>query len=237
MKRLFSHPNPKLRKLWFSGDIENSNPYYRFCRRSLHVIVSLFWNVRVFNRHLEPNEGGTVYICNHQSFFDPVLMAYSLRRPVNFMARDSLFKIPGFGLLIAAVNAFPVKRDTADTGAMKEAISRIKKGGTVVIFAEGTRTKDGKIKKFLPGVALLSQRIAIWTVPVLIDGAYECWPKGYWLPRPGKITVQYCKPISQEEARQMKPAEFIEKVRRQLIDLQTDVRRRTGRSQLKYDEE
>ena len=237
-KRLHSHPNPKLRKLWFfGGKIQNASAYYRIWRRILQVVVSMIWRVRVYNRHFEPHEGGTVYICNHQCFFDPVLMSYALRRPVNYMARDTLFKVPVLSFHITAANAFPIKRGTGDTGAMREAMRRVKNGGTLVLFAEGTRTDDGKINPFLPGVALIAQRAAKWTVPVLIEGAHECWPKGRLFPMPGRITIRYLKPIPQEVARSMKAKEFVADVRKQLIELQHDVRRRMGRDELKYDED
>jgi 1-acyl-sn-glycerol-3-phosphate acyltransferase len=192
-----------------------------------------FWKVRVFNRCVEPPEGGVVYICNHQSFLDPILMSMALRRPVNYMARDSLFKGP-FKYLIGALNAFPVRRGTADTGAIKEAMRRLKAGGQVVVFAEGTRTPDGTIRPFLPGVAILSQRSADWTVPVVIDGAYEAWPRTQALPSPGSIVVRYGRPISREEARKHTPQQLVDRVRDELIEIQADVRSRVGRPALSY---
>jgi len=197
--------------------------------------MSAFWKIRIYNRHYEPSEGGVVYICNHQSFFDPILMSFALRRPVNFMARDSLFRIPIFGPSLNLVHAFPVKRGTADTGALKEAMRRLKNGGQVVLFAEGTRTHDGKIGKFLPGFALLAQKAAKWVVPVVIDGAYEAWPRQKALPGPGKIVVQYAKPISQQEIRKMKSEQLVKHLRGILIDMQNDIRRRVGREVINYD--
>jgi len=229
-----SHPNPLLRRRRFP-DAPEPSLYYRFARRCLQVAVGSFWKVRVFNRHYEPADGAAVYICNHQSFLDPILMSFGLRRPMNYMARDSLFRFPGFRQLIESLNAFPVRRGKADTAALKEAMRRPKRGGQVVVFAEGTRTRDGHIGAFLPGVAMLAQRAAKWTVPVLIDGAYEAWPRTQALPSPGSVTVQYGPPISQEEARKLKPAAFVSRVRDTLIDIQTDVRRRAGRTPLAYE--
>jgi len=229
-----SYPNPRLRGWRFGGGVPHPSLYYRAMRRFFQVTMCGLWKVRVFNRHFEPPEGGTVYICNHQSFLDPMLMGLGLRRPMNYMARDSLFRLPGFRRLIESLNAFPVRRGTADTGALKEAMRRLKAGGQVVVFAEGTRTSDGRIGEFLPGVALLSQRAAAWTVPVLIDGAFEAWPRSSPLPAAGSVVVQYAPPIPQGIARGMKAADFVAEVRRQLIDIQADVRRRVGRVKLDY---
>jgi 1-acyl-sn-glycerol-3-phosphate acyltransferase len=205
-------------------------------RRFFQVTISLGCNIRVYNRHFEPTRGGAVYICNHQSFLDPVLMSFALRRPMSYMARDTLFHVPLFKQFITALNAFPVRRGTADTGAMKEAMRRLKAGGQVVVFAEGTRTLDGRIGRFLPGVALLAQRSAEWIVPVVIDGAYEAWPRTQILPSPGSsISVQYAQPIHRDEARKMDAKTFINHVRNVIVEMQTEVRRRAGRPELKYD--
>jgi len=236
-ERIGTEPNPRLPGWRLAEGVQRPTWLYRFGRRMLQVGVSALWGTRVFNRSFEPTTGGVVYICNHQSFLDPILMSFALRRPVNYMARDSLFRTPGFKQLITAVNAFPVKRGSADLGALKEAMRRLKDGGQVVVFAEGTRTKDGRIGPLLPGVAMLAQRAADWTVPVVIDGAFECWPRTQMLPSPGPgaISVQYAKAISQEEARSMKPDAFMSAVRETLIQTQHDLRKRTGRSIFKYD--
>jgi len=235
LKTTSSFPNPELSGLHLPDGVPRSTPMYFFCRMGLQVLISTAWNIRVFNRHYEPTRGGAVYICNHQSFLDPILMSFGLRRPMGYMARDTLFRMPGFKHLIGALNAFPVRRGTADTGAIKEAMRRLKAGRQVVIFAEGTRTENGRIASFLPGVAMLAQRSAEWIVPVVIDGAYEAWPRTQKLPSPGKIVVQYAKPIRSEQAREMDAKTFLNQVRNTIIEMQTDIRRRTGRPPLKYD--
>ena len=235
MKAPPSYPNPLLRRWHFGNELQQVNPWYRTARCVLRVLCCSLLKVRVFNRHYEPADGGTVYICNHQSYLDPILMSIGLRRPINYMARESLFRLGPFTKLIESVNAFPVRRATADTRAIKEAIRRIKKGGQVVVFPEGTRTSDARIGPFLPGVAILAQRAAKWAVPVLIDGAHEAWPKTQMLPGLGNIIVQYGRPIPQEEAKKLKPHAFVDQMRQSLIAMQADVRRRVGRPELKYD--
>lgn len=234
MKSPPSYPNPELMGWRFAEGVPRPSLHYRAMRRFFQVTMCAMWKIRVFNRRFEPAGGGAVYICNHQSFLDPMLMSLSLRRPMNYMARDSLFRLPGFREVIRSLNAFPVRRGTADTAALKEAMRRLKRGGQVVVFAEGTRTRDGRIGEFLPGVALLAQRAAEWTVPVLIDGAFEAWPRTQALPSPGSVVVQYARPISRASAREMKAAAFVAEVRGRLIEVQTEVRRRVGRPELHY---
>ena len=234
MKGLPSYPNPQLAGYRMGGEAISPGLNYRTMRYALLVLVSALWKVRVFNRHFEPARGGAVYICNHQSFLDPILVSVSLRRPMNYMARDSLFGHPLFGAVIRSYNAFPVRRNTADLAAMKEAMRRLKAGGQLVVFAEGTRTGDGRVGPMLPGVAMLAQRAAEWTVPVAIDGAFEAWPRNQLLPSPGMVSVCYGRPIPRDEAAGMESDELMRRVRATIIELQADLRRRTGRGELKY---
>ncbi len=234
-----TYPNPILRRrIWPVGDIQRPGLWWRVAKRICQLGMAMTSNIRVIDRHYEPTDGGAVYISNHQSFLDPVLMSLALRRPMHYMARDTLFKVPILRPIIESLNSIPLRRGTADTGAIKEAMRRLKKGAQVVVFAEGTRTDDGRINPFLPGVAILAQRAAKWTVPVVIDGAFEAWPRTQLLPSAGaRIVVRYGKPISQEEARASKPAEFVENVRRRLIVAQTEVRARAGLPVFDYTEQ
>jgi len=235
MKGLRSYPNPALRQWRFAADVPEPNLWYRLCRRFCQVWFCTLWKVRVFNRHHEPARGSALYISNHQSYLDPMLVGLALRRPMNYMARDDLFNVPIFKQLITSLNAFPVRRGSADTGAVKEALRRLKRGGQVTVFPEGTRTADGTIGPFLPVVSLLARRAAEWVVPVLIDGAFECWPRTQPLPTPGQIVVVYGKPLHREKLRNAEARQFVGDVRRRIIDMQTETRRRLGRPPLKYD--
>jgi len=235
VSKLPSHPNPALTGLWHRTDIQPLTGSYVFWRSLCHIGLPLMFKTRVFNRHYEPSSGGVVYICNHQSFIDPLLMAFGLRRPMNFMARESLFKCPGFRELIRSVNAFPIDRESGGLAGMKEAIRRLKQGGQVVVFAEGTRTKDGRIGPLMPGVALLAKRAAQWTVPVVIDGAFEAWPRTKPLPTFSSIIIQYDQPIPRSVAAKMKPQDFVDMVRARMISMQTEMRRRVGRAAISYE--
>jgi len=231
-----SYPNPLLAGWRCGGDgIQRTNLWYRTFRHFFIGTVGTFFNLRVYERRYEPARGGAVYICNHQSFLDPILMSLALRRPMNYMARDSLFKSWVFGNLIRRLNAFPVRRNSADTGALKEAMRRLKAGGQVVLFAEGTRSIDGKIAPLLPGVAMLAQRAAAWAVPVVIEGAVDCWPRTRLLPRRGTIAVQYGQPIPREQIAHLSPAEFVKMMHGKLVDIQNALRVRMNRPPIEYD--
>ena len=235
MTFLHSYPNPLLRTWRLGEDIQRASVQYRAMRRFLQMMMFPLCKMRIFGRHYEPADGGAVYVCNHQSFLDPALMALALRRPVDYMARDTLFDVPVFGRAIRSLNAFPIRRASADISSLKEAMRRLKAGAQVGVFAEGSRTSDGRIGPFLPGVAILARRAAKWTIPVLIDGAFEAWPRQQALPRPGSVVVRYAPPIPQHEARRLKPAVLLERLRKTLIEMQTEVRATIGRPSINYE--
>jgi 1-acyl-sn-glycerol-3-phosphate acyltransferase len=196
------------------------------------MLMAALWRLQVFNRHYEPATGSALYICNHQSFLDPPIMGLALSRPMNFMAREDLFRVPLFRWWIRSQNAFPVKRASADTGALKEALRRLKRGGQLVVFPEGTRTRDGSVGPFLPGVAMLARRAAEWVVPVTIEGAFEAWPRTQPVPLPGHIVVAYCRPMHNDQVRALGDEEFLATVRGRIVAMQAQIRRRRSKPPL-----
>jgi 1-acyl-sn-glycerol-3-phosphate acyltransferase len=112
------------------------------------------------------------------------------------MARDTLFSNPYFGRLISSVNAFPVRRGTGDIGAVKETLRRLKDGKPVLVFPEGTRTRDGRIGPINANSLLIAKKAGAAIVPMVIDGAFEAWPRTQLLPSPQSIYVTYCEHVS-----------------------------------------
>jgi 1-acyl-sn-glycerol-3-phosphate acyltransferase len=169
--------------------------WYRFCRAGSSALFLLLCRGRVFSRRNVPREGGVLLVCNHQSFLDPIVAALALPRECHFMARSTLFRNPWFGKLIESLNAFPIKRGTADFGAVKETLRRLKRGALVTAFPEGTRTEDGSVAPMHSGVVMLARKADVPLVPALVLGAYEVWPRHAALPHPAPIIVAYGRPL------------------------------------------
>lgn len=159
--------------------------------------ANCFWKFRVFGLENIPRTGGVLLASNHQSFLDPVLVAMVLPREMHFMARRTLFRNPVFRAIIVGYNAFAIERDSADVKGVKSAIVRLEAGNILLVFPEGTRTGDGSIGPMKP-VGVLAERAAVPIVPVLIQGAYEVWPKTRAIPRLGRISIVFGKPLSPE---------------------------------------
>jgi 1-acyl-sn-glycerol-3-phosphate acyltransferase len=144
-----------------------------------------------------PAEGGFIFASNHLSNLDPLLIGLSIDQPTSYMAKDSLFKNRAFGFFLRRVWTFPVKRGTADIGALKEALKRLKNGSPLVLFPQGTRRRAGErdCSKLHPGVGFIASRSGVPVVPVLITGSDQVLPPGAkWFHR-HPICLVFGKPL------------------------------------------
>jgi cytidylate kinase len=216
-----SHQLPKMR--WF-----------RIARWFCKVFCMAFFRLHPAGRENVPDQGPLVLISNHQSFLDPVLCGIFVKRPLYFLARDSLFR-GFFGRLIASVNTIPVKRGAADLAAMRIIIDKLKQGSGVCLFPEGTRTSDGKITAFKPGFGLLCRRGNAAVVPVLIDGAFEAWPRHKKLFSPGThIAICYGKCIPAGQVKKMGDRKLAQVLTDTLRKMQNDCRVKQGKEPYSY---
>jgi 1-acyl-sn-glycerol-3-phosphate acyltransferase len=194
--------------------------HWRFFRFLVRWESVLQFKVRIHHARNVPTEGPVLLVSNHQSHMDPILAAIALPRESSFMARDSLWTNRHFGKLITSLNAFPVKRNTADLGAIKESLRRLKQGWSLVVFPEGTRSPDGRIHPMFPGLASIARKAAVPIVPVLIDGMFQAWPKASPLPRTGSVLVEYGRRIEPAEYADLSAEELVRFLRRRLIEMQ-----------------
>lgn len=143
--------------------------------------------------------GGGLLLVNHQSFLDPLLVGLPLSRPVSFLARDSLFRVPVLGPFLRATYVMPINRESAGTESIREAVRRMRHGFLVGIFPEGTRTADGLLGEFKPGFVALVRRAGVPVYPVGIAGAFEALPRdAKWL-RPKPVRVVFGDPFAEQE--------------------------------------
>ena len=194
-------------------------PWYRLCKVPCDIGFKLFFRGRAVGVENVPLDGGVLLLSNHQSYFDPVLVGVPLSRECHYMARDSLFRNKHFRRLIESLNAFPIKRGTADIGAIKETLRRLKNGAAVVAFPEATRTPDGSIGQMQGGAVLIAKKARVPIVPTLVWGAFECWPRQAKLPRPGPVRVAYAPPICPDELDEASEEEGIARVRRTIVEM------------------
>lgn len=132
---------------------------------------------------------------NHLSYLDPAVLAIACPREVNFMAKEELFKIPLFSDLIRALGAFPVRRNTADISALKEAMKRVKAGNGLLLFPEGSRKEGTADLEPQAGIGFLAAKINAFVIPAFISGTDLALPKGAKVIKASKVSVTFGKQI------------------------------------------
>ena len=190
--------------------------WYGFTSWCLWFAFKALYRLRTKNRHYVPMTGPVVIVANHQSHFDPPLVGGATRRQLSYLARDTLFK-GALGVLIRSFDAVPVDRDGTGLAGIRATLKRLKQGGAVLLFPEGTRTPDGALQPLKPGFLALVRRSKAVIVPIGFDGPFRAWPRGRSLPllfRP--ISMHYGDPISPESATELSDEELLELVRTRL---------------------
>ena len=142
-------------------------------KRLLQLVGVAAYGIRHAGRENIPASGGVLMVSNHQSHLDPPFVGMGVARRMNYLARDTLFHFAPFRWLIHSVDAIPIDREGIGLTGIKESLRRLKRGEMVLIFPEGTRSRDGEIAPFKPGFTVLASRSGASILPVAIDGAYE----------------------------------------------------------------
>ncbi|WP_165067431.1 lysophospholipid acyltransferase family protein [Paludisphaera rhizosphaerae] len=171
-----------------------SRIWYRFVKAVVSTWFAAFGGWRSTGWRNMPETGGAVLVSNHLSFLDVFILGMGVRRPLNYVARSTLF-LPGLAFFIRSVGGFPIQREGMGASGMKETLRRLRDGGVVTLFPEGTRSEDGELGELKPGIALLVSRAGVPVVPAGIAGTFGAWPRHRLFPRPHPIRVHYGPPI------------------------------------------
>lgn len=171
------------------------NLVYRTVKRIVRGLLALFYRIEVEGVERVPMEGPVVIAANHHSFLDPLLIGVVLPRPIAFIARGDLFRVPGLGWLLRKLYAIPVERGSGDLAAVKAAIRALRAGMAFGIFPEGRRSRSGVLEPFKTGTAAIALRTGALVLPVAIVGTREIWPPGRKPRLRGKIRVLIGDPI------------------------------------------
>lgn len=165
----------------------------------LRLAFALWLRYRARGHDKITHRGGMLLIINHQSFLDPLLVGLPLRRPVSFLARDNLFRVPFVGWVLRNTYVLPINRESAATGALREMIARLKAGFWVGIFPEGTRSPDGSLGEIKPGFLAMLRRTNVPVCPVGIAGADRALGRNHQIPHLSTVRVVFGDPISAEQ--------------------------------------
>jgi 1-acyl-sn-glycerol-3-phosphate acyltransferase len=161
-----------------------------------------------------------IFMANHQSDFDILIVLAYIPGQFRWIVKKELFKIPVFGKAMRNAGYIEIDRQNHEKAlkSLEEAAQKIREGKSVVTFPEGTRSRDGKIKTFKQGMFHLAIQAGVPIVPISIIGAHEIMPKRSLKVRPGKITMIIDRPVDVSGYTVETRAQLIEEVRNIIIE-------------------
>ena len=164
--------------------------YHLFKWPIVSPLIHTYFRGKIYGAEKVPQSGALIAVCNHASDLDPPILSNCLRRPVSFMAKEELFKVPVFKQAIQLYGAYPVKRGASDRNAIKSAIKALENGWIAGIFLDGTRTRDGKIHNPKLGAALIAAKTQVPLVPVSLWGTERIFKQSSLLPQSVPLTIR-----------------------------------------------
>jgi 1-acyl-sn-glycerol-3-phosphate acyltransferase len=169
---------------------------YYFGRGLMRFLAFFFVSWKVKGKENLPKDQSVLIVCNHMHIADPPIIAASIPLKCKFMAKDDLWDNAWSRYWVSNFGAFPVRRDAIDTEAIRSAERALKEGFSVIIFPEGGRARDAKMKEALPGAALIASRMKVPLLPISIAGSEHLRNlKSCFFHHP-RITVTIGKPFN-----------------------------------------
>ncbi len=163
-----------------------------FIVRTLRVF---YFPLRVYGQKNIPSKGAFIFAINHRSHLDPVLIPICCTRRLSFLAKDSLFRGKLLGWYLRHLEAFPIKRERTDVGAIKEIMRRLKSRSPVLMFPEGTRVREGEKSEVQSGVGFIAAKSGLPVIPVYISGTDKVFPPGSKKFNRYPASVRFGEPI------------------------------------------
>jgi 1-acyl-sn-glycerol-3-phosphate acyltransferase len=202
--------------------------WYRIVQFTVASLLAATGGLRASGRGNIPARGGVLLISNHLSHLDVFVLGILVPRPLNYVARSTLF-LPVLGALIRSVGGFPIQREGMGASGLKETLRRLRNGGIVVLFPEGTRSRDGALGPIKPGIVVLAARARVPIVPAGLAGTFEAWPRKRPFPWPYPIRIHYGPAIAPEELDGLAPEAIVGLIRDRLLASSAIARRGLSR--------
>jgi 1-acyl-sn-glycerol-3-phosphate acyltransferase len=177
------------------------NPVYFAAWCFFRVAFTVYLRWRVYHPERVPGAGPVILASNHASILDPPMIGSGLNRGINYLARESLFRFPVVGWVLRNWNSVPVDRDGGGGAGLKAILDRLLDGGAIILFPEGTRTRDGKLQPARPGIGLTVIKSAAPVVPVRVFGTFEAYGRDVPFPRPHRVAVKFGNVMRFEQLR------------------------------------
>ncbi len=169
--------------------------------RLSRLILGTYFGVRYAGSECVPAEGPFILAGNHASYIDPPMLGAVSPRPVSSLGRESLWGNPVSAWILNSIGAVAVDRDGASGKGLKAIMERLTAGGGIILFPEGTRTRDGQFQAARAGVGMVVIRSGAPVLPARVFGTYEAFGRHVRVPRPKRVGVRLGAPMRFEAER------------------------------------
>ena len=166
-----------------------------------------------------PPAGPVVFASNHESALDIWAVFVAIPRSFRFIAKEELFRLPLFGWYLRLGGHIPVDRTNhaRAVASLRRAVDAVRGGTSILVFPEGTRSRDGRIQPFKKGSFVIAKDAGVPVIPIAISGSGAVTPSKIVAVHPGTIRLAAGDPI--DPARFPDKAALLLEVRRRIIEL------------------
>lgn len=194
---------------------------FRWVTKSYSMILLPVFGVTVETRGLSRvgRDNAYVFMSNHVSHVDSLALAVSIPHPLHWVFKKELSKIPVFGWVLLSLGQIMVDRRNAAQSrtALSSAVAALAGNNSVLIYVEGTRSKDGKLQPLKKGGFHIALQSGLPIVPVRVSGSHDIVPSGSLRVRPGRVVVELFDPIPTERKTETDVPELMARVRDALL--------------------
>ncbi|MCK4746381.1 MAG: 1-acyl-sn-glycerol-3-phosphate acyltransferase [Bacteroidales bacterium] len=188
-----------------------------------------FWKISLDGRKKIPWKRPVVMVSNHRSLID-ILALYKIRRPFKWTSKSENFRLPFIGMVLSLTNSVRISRESLRSGAqfLAQAEKEMKKGSSILLFPEGTRSKTMQMRPFKEGAFLLARKTGSGIIPIVHTGSEKTFDKGSWVLK-GKahIHIRVLDEIPAETVQQFEVRDLMamvrEKMERELAELEMEL--------------
>ena len=184
--------------IWLLGGvlkIKNGDYYPAVIWCRLMCIVFLIPIKLVDRSKYVKEDKNYIFVANHQGMFDIFILYGYISKNFKWMMKNSLRKVPMLGIACEKTDHVFVDRTTPQKDILRKSLNILKSGKSMTIFAEGTRSDDGKLGRFKKGAFVVANMSQKSIIPIAIQGAYDILPKGCWCAHWSPVTVTFHAPI------------------------------------------
>lgn len=207
--------------------------FYKLTQITFWIIFKIYNRMTIEWEAELPERDRYIVTANHCSNLDPLLVGINFPKQLRYLAKDELFRSFLFGKIISILGAVPVLQEDINAAAstLKGFLNILKNGESVIIFPEGSRSPDGRLKPLEGGTALISLRTGVPIIPAYISGSFKAMPVGAVWVKPEKIRIVFGKALYPPNTGEKSSKEARDELTQALTRVLSDMESKYGEKQ------